>query len=432
MRNINFSCQGESHIASGKVCQDYSYSHVYENGNAIAIVCDGHGGKRYFRSDVGAKIAAKVAEIKVNGFINQIGDSLLKGTPFTQRGTISEQIAKGDFAKSNKIDSAFRWLFGSIISEWNAIVETHANSNPLTEPEKSSLEERWIMDFEGKVNLEKVYGCTLMVYVYTPYYWFAFQIGDGKCFACDDKGFWTEPIPWDDNCFLNKTTSICDIGAIDEFRYCYEGDGQFPIAIILGSDGIDDSFGTPENQANFYVQILKSVATSGLEATISEIESTLPQLSKIGSQDDMSLAILFDYQKVLDIYPNLISWQVSNVERQIQDEEKKLERARQIQIRLEDVSCPTRQNQIDLQYANADEKRASETKERLENRLNTLMSELEDTRRKDSSMSGSTLNTPVDKDEESFSENEFAPKDSSLSEGGGELPDSTPFSDETI
>ena len=376
MRAINFSCRGESHIASGKVCQDYSYSHVYENGNAIAIVCDGHGGKRYFRSDVGAKIAAKVAEIKVNGFIDQIGKTLLKSTPFTQRGTISEQIAKGDFAKSNKADSAFRWLFGSIISEWNTLVTAHAECNPITEPEKVSLEERWIADFEGKVNLEKVYGCTLMVYVYTPDYWFAFQIGDGKCFACDDKGNWTEPIPWDDNCFLNKTTSICDNGAIDEFRYCYEGDGVHPIAVILGSDGIDDSFGLLENQANFYAQILKSIVTSGEEATIKEIASDLPQLSKIGSQDDMSLAMIYDEEKLKEIYPKLIGWQISNVKRMIEAEDAKISKAHQIQKSLVDVVQLTRQNQIDLQYANDDEKRGLKVLERLQGRLDGLMREL--------------------------------------------------------
>lgn len=376
MRSFNFSCQGESHIASGKVCQDYSYSHVYENGNAIAIVCDGHGGKRYFRSDVGAKIAAKVAEIKVNGFIDQVGKSLLKDISFTQRGTISEQIAKGDFTKNNKTDNAFRWLFGSIISEWNALVEAHAECNPLTESEKASLEERWIKDFEEKVNLEKVYGCTLMVYVYTPDYWFAFQIGDGKCFACDYKGNWTEPIPWDDNCFLNKTTSICDSGAIDEFRYCYDGDGTFPIAMILASDGIDDSFGSEENQVNFYVQILKSLVKDGFEATKKEIETTLPQLSKIGSLDDMSIAMIYDSDKVKSTTSKMIEWQIANVKRAIAEEFVKIEKANKIQQSLESVEHPTRQNMIDLKYANADEKRAIETRKKLQGRLDALLAEL--------------------------------------------------------
>ncbi len=376
MDSINFSCQGESHIASGKVCQDYSYSKIYENGNAIAIVCDGHGGKRYFRSDVGAKIAAKVAEIKVNGFIEQVGSALLKGTSFTHRATISEQMAKGDFAKSNQIDKAFRWLFGSIISEWNTIIRAHAECNPLTEVERDGLEDRWIMEFEGKNNLEKVYGCTLMVYLSTRAYWFAFQIGDGKCFALDSEGEWSEPIPWDERCFLNKTTSICDSGAIDEFRYCYSGDGSFPAAIILGSDGIDDSFGAEVNQENFYVQILKSLVKEGLDKTISEIATTLPQLSKIGSQDDMSIAMVVKLAEVERLYPTMIEWQIGNVKRLIAEENAKIEKANNIQSSLEQVEHLTKQNMIDLQYANADEKRAIENRTKLHGRLDNLLKEL--------------------------------------------------------
>ena len=307
MDSLNFSCQGESHIATGKVCQDYSYSNVYENGNAIAIVCDGHGGKRYFRSDIGAKIAAEVTEHKVKTFIEEVGLSLLKSEPFTQHGTISEQITNQDFDKTSNIERAFRQLFGSIIYEWNSEVLAHAKLNPISELEKEGLEERWITEFEKNENLEKVYGCTLIVYAYTPDFWLAFQIGDGKCFACNTAGNWSEPIPWDERCFLNKTTSICDSGAIDEFRYCYEGDGHCPIAVILGSDGIDDSFGSEENQANFYVQILKSIAKTGLDATLSEIQTTLPQLSKIGSQDDMSIAMIFDSDKVCSAIPEMIA-----------------------------------------------------------------------------------------------------------------------------
>ena len=376
MESLNFSCQGESHIASGKVCQDYSYSKVYTNGNAIAIVCDGHGGKRYFRSDIGAKIAADVAEYKVKIFIEEVGLSLLKNEPFTQHGTISEQISNQDFDKTSKTEQAFRQLFGSIIYEWNTEVLAHATQNPISELEKEGLEEHWIKEFEENINLEKVYGCTLIVYAYTPEFWLAFQIGDGKCFACDSAGNWSEPIPWDERCFLNKTTSICDSGAIDEFRYCYEGNGQFPIAVILGSDGIDDSFGSEENQANFYVQILKSIAKSGLDATLSEIETTLPQLSKIGSQDDMSIAMIYDADKVKSTIPKMIEWQIANVKRAIAEETEKIEKANKIQQSLESVECPTRQNMIDLQYANADEKRAIEAQTKLKSRLDALLKEL--------------------------------------------------------
>ena len=58
----NFSCQGESHKADDKPCQDASFSAVYDDGLAMAIVCDGHGGERYFRSDVDYDIISRIGE----------------------------------------------------------------------------------------------------------------------------------------------------------------------------------------------------------------------------------------------------------------------------------------------------------------------------------------------------------------------------------
>lgn len=376
MDSLNFSCQGESHISSGKVCQDYSYSKIYENGLAIAVVCDGHGGKRYFRSDVGARIAAEVTDRKIRTFVEEAAPLLLKGLPFGQIEAISTQIEKNDFAKQSEIERAFRRLAGSIIFEWDSEVKAHAATTPIKEEEKIDLEDKWINEFNSGINLGKVYGCTLIACVSTPEFWFAFQIGDGKCFACDSDGNWSEPIPWDDRCFLNKTTSICDSGAIDEFRYCYNGTGQSPVAVILGSDGIDDSFGSEENQANFYVQILKSIARHGIEATLTEIESTLPQLSKIGSKDDMSIGMVFDSDRVSTAVPRMIEWQIANVKRMIEVEDEKISKAHQIQKSLVDVDHMTRQNQITLQYANADEKKGLEVLERLQGRLEGLMTEL--------------------------------------------------------
>lgn len=375
MDSLNYSCQGQSHIATGKVCQDYSYSKVYENDNAIAIVCDGHGGKRYFRSDIGAKIAAEVAEANVRTFIEEMGAELIEGQPFTQRSAISTQIDNADFGKQSPTEKAFRQLFGSIIYQWDQKVLQHAQSHPIAPEEEIGLEPSWIEDFKNGVNLEKVYGCTLIMFASTPAFWFSFQIGDGKCFAVNQDAQWSEPIPWDDKCFLNKTTSICDSSAINEFRYCFDGTGKFPMAVILGSDGIDDSFGAEENQANFYVQILKSIAKEGIEATNEEIKSTLPQLSKIGSQDDMSIAMVFNYEEVIAAYPKLIEWQMANVRRLIDEENDKIAKANSIQESLESAA-PTRQNMIDLQYANADEKRAIESRTKLQGRLDTLLKEL--------------------------------------------------------
>lgn len=146
--------------------------------------------------------------------------------------------------------------------------------------------------------------------------------------------------------------------------------------MILGSDGIDDSFGAEENQANFYAQILKSIAKSGIEATLTEIETTLPQLSKIGSQDDMSIAMVFDAEEVSTALPKLIEWQISNVKRQIDEESAKIEKANKIQQSLESEETLTKQAMIDLHYANSDEKKAIEARTKLQERLDALQEEL--------------------------------------------------------
>lgn len=80
---IYFSCQGESHKATDKPCQDFSLSYATSSGIAVAIVCDGHGGERYFRSQYGAKFAAKVTDEAVWRFVQDIDGDLFKGKQYT-------------------------------------------------------------------------------------------------------------------------------------------------------------------------------------------------------------------------------------------------------------------------------------------------------------------------------------------------------------
>ena len=312
MKALHYSCQGESHKATDKVCQDYSYSEVSDR-LAIAIVCDGHGGKRYFRSDVGAQYATEITKECVAAFIEGVGDELFKGKPFTQVSALNTEIQNDNFDKKTKVDVAMRQLFSSIIYRWREKILENAKENPLTDAERSTLDPRYITDFEKKESLEKTYGCTLMCYAQTPDYWLAFHVGDGKCIAFDHSGEWSEPIPWDERCFLNKTTSLCDSEALDEFRYCYQGDGEFPAIVFLGSDGIDDSFGETTNMVNFYAQVAKMLANDPMEDCINSIQTTLPELSARGSQDDMSVACVFDDVLLGVVSKNITEWQQRNV-----------------------------------------------------------------------------------------------------------------------
>lgn len=375
MRDLHHSCQGESHIITNKVCQDASYSATTE-AMSIAIVCDGHGGARYFRSDVGAQLAIKVTTDCINAFVRDIDVNILKGKPFTQKQAITSEAKASVLTKDTATDKALRQLFASIIYKWRQQIAEHAATNALTDEEKEKVEQRFQDDFANGIAIEKTYGCTLMCYVATSDYWFAFHVGDGKCIAFDDEGKWCEPIPWDERCFLNKTTSLCDSSALDEFRYCYCGDGTYPMAMCLGSDGIDDSFGATENMVNFYVQLLKLLVNEGEERTIQSLEDTLPQLSKIGSKDDMSVACVYNEQSLSANIKSLISWQQQNVGDNISQINNRILKQKDIIRTLQAEGLNNQKTMIDYQYAQKEVRRAFEEKKSLVEKWNHFSKEL--------------------------------------------------------
>ena len=377
MNSFSTFCQGESHILIDKVCQDYALDES-KKGVSIAIVCDGHGGERYFRSDVGAKFAAEVSLKQIKTLLKDFGpiSKILETSDFTQVEALTTQRAKGNLDKETEVDKSFRQLFKSIIACWHVAIEEDAANNPLTEQELATVPEKYTSLFHD--NLEKTYGCTLMVVVASQKYWFAFHIGDGKCISFDVNGAWMEPIPWDDKCFLNKTTSLCDSDAIDEFRYCYGGRSSRPVAIFLGSDGIDDSFGETENMVNFYVQIAKMLGSGkdGRENALQSLKEDLPKLSKIGSKDDMSVAGLFDFKELQNAKANLLQWQIDRIDAKLSMANSQKDALIEKRVCLEPVKDDNQQNTIEYNYVLSDIQRTEQSIVVLEKQLSKLKEEL--------------------------------------------------------
>lgn len=372
MKHFSFSCQGESHKLTNKPCQDSSLSYS-EDGLSIAIVCDGHGGERYFRSDVGSRLCTKITEEAIKQFVSNVDKNLFLNKPFTQKKAISETDT---FDKLNDTDKVLRHLFSSIILAWNTEVELHAKSNPPSESECEKVPLQYLEALRNNVSLEKIYGCTLMAYVQTSEYWFAFHLGDGKCISFHDEepNIWKEPIPWDERCFLNKTTSICDSAALDEFRFCYQGDGNFPTMIILGSDGMDDSFGPIENMVDFYMQIAKLLFNEGELETQESLKETLPALSKRGSQDDMSIAYIYNSKKLDALVPQIISQQIEKLEVLLS---KNLLQINELENKVHSLENSNEQKDIiELNYAIKDIEKLKNTRASLEIKLESRNDEL--------------------------------------------------------
>jgi hypothetical protein len=223
-------------------------------------VSDGHGGKTYCRSDQGSRFACEIAMAAIKE-LNLIDLLIGKSAQVPARKQSSTPNKKDIFtkfedvySKIKEIDQTFERLFQHIYYQWLQKVETHWKENTPTPEEIQLL---------GDNEIVKAYGATLMAFVRTPHYWFGFHIGDGKCLVCDEKELWHEPILWDPDCFLNKTTSLCENEAYKKFRYSFSGKGNFPSAVILGSDGIDDSWG--DKLPLYYTSILEDISAEGIE-----------------------------------------------------------------------------------------------------------------------------------------------------------------------
>lgn len=317
MDSIFHYCQGFSHISADKPCQDCAYAE--SNGSvSMAIVSDGHGGDRYFRSDVGSKLLVDITAEALRQFANLGGG--LGDIPLLTSAEPDYRYGQ------NVVDHKLRWLFSSIIAQWNAAIERHYEETPLSEWEITHVDEKYRNEFLTAKSHEKTYGCTLMAYLRTWGYWIAFQIGDGKLLILERKDgnlVFSQPVPWDEKCFLNKTTSICDSNALEEFRYCYCSDETFPEAVFLGSDGLDDTYGDGSLLENFYMNVLLEIAR-GKEKACSVLERDLPEISKRGSKDDMSIAVVYDDATVVETALEILDMQIQRNIGQRADLEAKL------------------------------------------------------------------------------------------------------------
>lgn len=381
MKAIAVSRRGESHRADGRECQDFSLAEA-RGSFAMAVVCDGHGGRRYFRSRAGAEAAAEVTRSCVSELIENADPGLFTSKPVTGREALTTERGKKDLRKWDERDELMHRLFGAIAVRWRDRIAGHAREHPLTEEERQKVPREYLEAFEARdgsgerTGLPETYGCTLICFVRTESFWLAFQIGDGKCIAFSPEGKWSEPVPWDESCFLTSTTSLCDDGAPDEFRYCYGGRKTLPMAVFLGSDGVDGSFGDTRSLADFYVGILKLIGRSGGEDAEAELGNALPELSRRGSGDDVSVACCCDESAVVRAQRSLIEWQLSCVE---SDMDAARSRKRSLEAELgkyQGRGSLSGKDRIDRNLCLKEIDRADESRKELNQRYSELAAEL--------------------------------------------------------
>ncbi len=300
-----FSIQGASHIKHDKICQDFG-DHYRCDEYAVAIVCDGHGGDAYFRSDRGSRFAVQAGLEAIKELMSNKADFLRAIKSAAGKKLREEDIELASLSheqlqiySSDILDQ----LIKNIIVRWNNLVADDMAQNPFSENELSGLSDKYKEKYNGEDDNEKfsVYGSTLIAVVYSPEFWFGMRIGDGKCVSISKDGSIKDPIPWDEKCFLNRTTSLCDNKAFENFRKCFYVN-DFPAAIYVGTDGVDDSYGTDERLFSFYKTLTKSFAQNGFEEGKIELKEYLPKMTSQGSGDDISISGIIDMEAIQSLF----------------------------------------------------------------------------------------------------------------------------------
>lgn len=266
-----FSEQGYNHIKVSKECQDASGAYS-DDDMSIIVVADGHGSDNYPRTARGSSFAVDAAIAAIKEFVKTVTDEKIDIDPQQEKQT----------------ESQMRELSANILKRWHDSVDQDITEHPLDERELEKVSEKYKQRYQSGNYNAKAYGTTLIAICATANYWFGLHIGDGKCVTFEANGSCNEPIPWDDTCQSNITTSICDEDALDEFRYyCSK---KLPLAVFIGSDGVDDSYANNEELYAVYRAMIRIFEEHGADTVKQEIKEFLPKTSKNGSGDDVSIA----------------------------------------------------------------------------------------------------------------------------------------------
>lgn len=279
------SVQGAGHLKYGIPRQDYGLKLQNEDCK-IFVLGDGHGDSNCPRSDIGSKTLCEIAQNELAVFARELRQAHMEHKLFDKYA----------------VEPIVRQLIISIFGKWSCSVNDHFLANPFTEQEEQQAASMMSVYKRGE-RIEHIYGTTFIGGLMTDKYFLLLQQGDGRCVVFDSDGNASQPIPWDDRCFANVTTSVCEADAVSSCRYYVIDLEENPIiACVLGSDGVEDSFNNMELMHCYYREELLFAAENGVEAYEERMAETLPELSAngipglsaFGSQDDVTICGVID------------------------------------------------------------------------------------------------------------------------------------------
>ncbi len=264
--------RGAAHKQKGITCQDASAHRSYEGG-AIAVVADGHGSRRHFRSDKGSVIACKVTE------------------------ELIEELVEGLSPEDILTDEQLEVIKQDICDAWMAeVLEDHKHfpwTDEELEEERGILKEDQFKELEEGTEAQIAYGTTLCAAFTYPGGWAALQLGDGSFVHISHEGEYNWLMPVSHVNEGNRTASLCMPDPMDDFRHCSGSDE--PAALLIYTDGIEKSLPEQGREVMSLLHWIIKNETSEDENREDNLElnlDTFSQRSRTG--DDVSIAGIID------------------------------------------------------------------------------------------------------------------------------------------
>ena len=248
----------------------------------IFAVADGHGATECFRSEIGSRLAVDVAIKNLELFAQ----------------TIKKYDLYSYLSRPKERDELIRSLISDIVAQWNQYVYADIKAYPIKE-EEYERSQTLSSIYQKGMYLTNIYGSTMIAGLVTPEYIVLFQQGDGTLVVLEEDGTIDDPMPEDDLCIRNLTTSLCDKDAAKRMRYIYmDRKEKDPIAMIAATDGVERSFGDNIHLSAFYAELFYELSELDEEQVGAYLANLLPQISQRGSQDDVTMAGFFDAGRI--------------------------------------------------------------------------------------------------------------------------------------
>ena len=300
MYTFHKSVRGQGHINRGVPCEDSSASFTSDDGRYhIAIIADGHGQEKSFRSKTGSQAAVDIVLECLKGFAE-----VTLSTPEGEARFYQDILNNPRYRQMT-----MRQLTNTILAGWSDFIHEDYIANPPGEEELGEFAEY----FRDEDKVPQIYGTTLIAALKLPKCLVLIHQGDGRCDVFYADGSVDQPIPWDDRCVGNQTTSLCDDDAAESFRHCIINTEKSPvIACYVGSDGVEDAYRDPESQkgTHTFYRDLSCMLVEKFETDFDEyLDEMLPEFSargrysKTGSQDDVSVSGIVDVDAVRELVP---------------------------------------------------------------------------------------------------------------------------------